>query len=256
MKGLLVVSLLLTLLGAPARAAGSIAIAAAADLKFAMDEIVADFRSAHPGDDVSVIYGSSGKFHTQIQNGAPFDIFFSADIAYARSLLQNGSAASEPVLYAVGRIVLWSGALDAARMTLENLVDPHIRRIAIANPKHAPYGRAAEEALKAEDVWNRLQGRLVFGENVAQTAQYARTGAADVAIIALSLVLSPELKGKGSYSEIPENLYAPLRQAFVVTKRGGNNPLAETFAKFMASPAARRVMIRYGFVLPGETAQK
>jgi molybdate transport system substrate-binding protein len=253
---LLAAALLLTLLGAPARAAGSIAIAAAADLKFAMDEIVADFKSAHPDDEVSVIYGSSGKFHTQIQNGAPFDIFFSADIAYARSLLQNGSAASEPVLYAVGRIVLWSGALDAAEMSLENLVDPNIRRIAIANPKHAPYGRAAEEALKAEGVWNRLQGRLVFGENVAQTAQYARTGAADVAIIALSLVLSPELAGKGSYSEIPDNLYAPLRQAFVVTKHGGDNPLAETFAKFMASPAARRVMIRYGFVLPGETARK
>jgi molybdate transport system substrate-binding protein len=256
MPRLLIVALALLLSSAPAWAKGVITIAAAADLKFAMDEIVTQFKAAHPDDDVSVIYGSSGKFHTQIQNGAPFDIFFSADIEYARSLAQSGASAAKPVLYAVGRIVLWSRELDAQQLSLSSLVDPKIRRIAIANPKHAPYGRAAEQALKAQGLWDRVRGRLVYGENVAQTAQYARTGAADVAIIALSLVLGPELTGQGSYSEIPDNLYSPLRQAFIVTKRGADNPLAYSFAQYMTTPEARRVMIRYGFVLPGETAQR
>jgi molybdate transport system substrate-binding protein len=241
---------------APAQAAQKVTIAAAADLKFAMDEIASSFRSAHPGNDVELIYGSSGKFHTQIQQGAPFDIFFSADVGFARELKAAGQAISEPKLYAIGRIVLWSAARDASKLTLASLTDPTIQKIAIANPQHAPYGKRAEEALRSAGLWDRLQSKLVFGENIAQTAQYVQSGAADVGIIALSLAVNKELASKGGYWLIPDNLHAPLEQAYVITKHGEGNPLATAFTAYMQTPDARRIMIRYGFVLPGEIAAK
>lgn len=241
---------------APAQAAQKVTIAAAADLKFAMDEIASSFRKAHPGDEVEVIYGSSGKFHTQIQQGAPFDVFFSADVGFARGLKEEGQAITEPKLYAVGRIVLWSAAHDASKLTLANLVDPSIQKIAIANPQHAPYGKRAEEALRSAGIWDRVQSKLVFGENIAQTAQYAQSGAADVGIIALSLAVNQELASKGGYWLIPDNLHSPLEQAYVITKHGEGNSLAAAFAAYMETPDARHIMTRYGFVLPGEVAAK
>lgn len=250
------VGILATLaLVAPADAGGKVTIAAAADLKFAMDEIAGEFRKAHAGDEVEVIYGSSGKFHTQIQQGAPFDVFFSADVDFARGLKAAGQAVTEPKLYAVGRIVLWSASRDASKMTLADLADPTIRKIAIANPEHAPYGKRAEEALKATGMWDKLQERLVFGENIAQTAQYVQSGAADIGIVALSLAVNKELASRGGYSPIPAELHSPLEQAYVVTKHGENNELAFAFASYMATETARHVMTRYGFVLPGETTQ-
>lgn len=240
----------------PAGAAEKLTIAAAADLKFAMDEIAATFRKAHPKDEVEVIYGSSGKFHTQIQQGAPFDIFFSADKGYAEGLKKEGLAVTEPKLYAIGRIVIWSPTRDASKMTLKDLDDPKLNKIAIANPAHAPYGKRAEESLRAIGLWDKLQDKLVFGENIAQTAQFVQTGAADIGIVALSLAKSPELASKGGYSLIPDNLHSPLEQAFVITKQGGANPLAKAFAKYMGTKDARQIMIRYGFVLPSETALK
>lgn len=241
---------------APAGAAEKITIAAAADLKFAMDEIVASFRASHPGDEIDVAFGSSGKFHTQIQQDAPFDIFFSADVGFAKELKAAGFAVSEPKLYAIGRIVLWSPSRDASKMSLKDLVNPKLHKIAIANPKHAPYGKRAEEALRAVKLWDKLQDKLVFGENIAQTAQYVQTGAADIGIIALSLAVNKELASKGGYALIPDNLHAPLEQAYVITKHGADNPLAKAFAQYMSAPEARRIMIRYGFVLPGESAAR
>jgi len=241
---------------APAQAAEKVTIAAAADLKFAMDEIAGAFRKAHPGDEVEVIYGSSGKFHTQIQQGAPFDVFFSADVGFARELKATGQAISEPKLYAIGRIVLWSALRDASRLTLGDLVDPTIKKIAIANPQHAPYGKRAEEALRATGLWDKVQDKLVFGENIAQTAQYAQSGAADVGIIALSLAVNQELASKGGYALIPDDRHSPLEQAYVITKHGEGNTLAAAFAAYMTTTEARHVMTRYGFVLPGETASK
>lgn len=236
--------------------AEKITVAAAADLKFAMDEIVTLYRAANPGDEVGVVYGSSGKFHTQIQQGAPYDVFFSADIGFPRELVTVGLAASEVKPYAFGRIVLWSASLDATKMTLSNLTDPKITRIAIANPKHAPYGKRAEEALKTAGVWDKVEPKLVYGENIAQTAQYVQTGNAQVGIIALSLAINPELATKGGYGLIPENLHQPLEQGYVITKRAAGNPLAKRFADYMATKPARAVMTKYGFVLPGEVAGK
>ena len=236
--------------------ANKITIAAAADLKFAMDEIVTAFKRANPADRVDVIYGSSGKFNTQIREGAPYDLFFSADIAYPRELAKEGLAASEVKPYAVGRIVLWSASRDATKMTLASLADPKVARIAIANPKHAPYGKRAEEALRSAGVWDKVQPKLVYGENIAQTAQFVQSGNAQAGIIALSLAVNPELAAKGGYALISDALHSPLEQGYVITRRAAGNPLARRFADYMGGKPARAVMVKYGFVLPGESAAK
>ena len=241
-----------SLLLATTAQAEKISVVAASDLKFAMDEIVTSFKAANPGNEVDVSYGSSGKFHTQIQQGAPYDLFFSADIALPRELVKSGLAASGVKPYAFGRIVLWSASMDAGRMTLASLTDPKITRIAIANPKHAPYGKRAEEALRASGLWEKVEPKLVYGENIAQTAQFVQTGNAEVGIIALALAINPELANKGGYYLIPDKLYEPLEQGYVITRRAAGNQLAHAFARFMASREARSIMTRYGFVLPGE----
>lgn len=251
----LLLALCLGLLARPALAE-KITIAAAADLKFAMEEIVATFNKAHPGKTVETIYGSSGKFFTQIQQGAPFDLYFSADIAYPRLLEKDGFAASPTQRYAIGRIVLWSQTRDASKMTLADLADPSIRKIAIANPKHAPYGKRAEEALRAAGLWEKVQDRLVMGENIAQTAQFVQSGNADIGIIALALALNKELAAKGLYAMIDDKLHEPLDQGFIITKRAAGNALAKQFADYMGSVEARRIMVHYGFVLPGEALGK
>jgi molybdate transport system substrate-binding protein len=220
--------------------AEKITVAAAADLKFAMDDIFTSFKAANPGDELDVIYGSSGKFQTQIQQGAPYDLYFSADIAFPRELAKAGMAASEVKPYALGRIVLWSTGLDAAKITLTNLADPKITHIAIANLKHAPYGKRAEEALRAAGLWNKLEAKMVYGENIAQTAQYVQTGNAQVGIIALALAVSLELASKGSYWLVPDNLHAPLEQGFIITQRAAGSALARCLpTTWAASPHAR-----------------
>jgi len=248
---LLIISVLV--LATPAHAE-KITIAAAADLKFAMDEIVASFKETNAEDDVEVIYGSSGKFHTQIRQGAPYDLYFSADIAFLRALGQAGLAASEVKPYAFGRIVLWSAGMDASKMTLESLLDEKVTRIAIANPRHAPYGKRAEEALRAARLWEKVEPKLVYGENIAHTAQFVQSGNAQVGIIALALAVNPELSGKGGYWLIPDELHEPLEQGFIITKRAAGNVLAQRFSDYMGSNPARAVMRKYGFVLPGEAA--
>ena len=249
LRSLLVVFALLL---ATAAHAGKITVAAAADLKFAMDEIVTGFNKNHSGDEVQVVYGSSGKFHTQIQQGAPYDLYFSADIAYPRELAKKDLAASDAKPYAVGRIVLWSSSVDAAKITLANLADPKITKIAIANPKHAPYGKRAEEALRSAGLWDKVRPKLVFGENISQTAQYVQSGNAQVGIIALALVLNPGLSKQGGYYLIPDNMHNPLEQGFIITRFGADKPLAKQFADYMGSKQARGIMTKYGFVLPGE----
>lgn len=252
-KALLFACLLLLSLSAQAE---KITVAAAADLKFAMDEIVTTFKKANAGDEIDVIYGSSGKFHTQIQQGAPYDLYFSADIGFPRELAKNGFAASEVKPYAFGRIVLWSASQDATQMTLASLADPNITRIAIANPKHAPYGKRAEEALRASGMWDKVEPKLVYGENISHTAQFVQTKNAQVGIIALALAINPELASKGGYWLIPDNLHEPLEQGFIITKEGANNALAKRFADYMGGKPARAVMTKYGFVLPEDAIGK
>ena len=249
---LLAVSLLVTVTAH----AEKITIAAAADLKFAMDDIVVAYKQTYPGDEVEVIYGSSGKFHTQIQQGGPYDLYFSADIAFPRELAKAGLAGSAVTPYAVGRIVLWGPGLDTSKMTLLSLLDPAITRIAMANPKHAPYGKRAEEALRSAGLWDKVEPKLVYGENIAHTAQFVQTGNAQVGIIALALAVSPELSKRGGYWLIPDTLHEPLEQGFITTRRATGNLVAKRFSSYMGSKSARAVMVRYGFVLPSESLSK
>ena len=234
--------------------AADLKIAAAADLKFALEEIKDNYVKAHPNDKVDIIFGSSGKLNTQIQQGAPFDLYFSADIQYPKALAEGGHAASEVKPYAVGRIVLWSNSMDASKMTLDSLKDEKIQHIAIADPSHAPYGKRAEEALTASKLWETLKPKLVYGENIAQTAQFVESANAQVGVIALSLALNPELSKQGGYYLIPDSLHQPLEQAFVITAYGKDNAAAKRFADYMQAQDTRAIMVKYGFVLPGEGA--
>lgn len=244
----------LLLAGLVANAAGAevLTIAAAADLRYAMSEVVAGFQATHPDDTIEVIYGSSGKFHAQIVNGAPFDLFFSADIAYPRELEKQGLSSGPVKSYAVGRLVLWSLRPELGQLSLKELPTAAIRKFAIANPQHAPYGKRAQEALDHAGVWMAMAPKLVRGENIAQTAQFIDSGAADAGIVALSLVLAPEQQGKGTWTLIPDSWHEPLEQGYVITKRGEANPLAAVFAAWIETDATREMLRRYGFALPGE----
>ena len=241
----------LLLLASPALAGEEVLIAAASDLQFAMSEVAAAFRSEHPDAVVKVTYGSSGNFYTVIRQGAPFDLYFSADVKYPDMLQTAGLSATPPKLYAEGRIVLMTppGSSLDPRRGLELLNDPAVKRIAIANPEHAPYGARAKEALEHYGVWDQVQPKLVLGENISQTAQFVQTGNADVGILALSLAKSSALK-EASYWLIPAESHLPLRQAFIVTNQGAKNPLANAFAEFVAGAGARSIMETYGFVRP------
>ena len=241
--------LLLWLLVAPLRAE-QLTIAAASDLRFAMEEVVGLFRRQQPADRIDVVYGSSGKFVAQIGQGAPYDLFFSADSRYPQQLVEAGLAGSAVKPYALGRLVLWSKDVDAAALSLQDLADPRFRHIAIANPQHAPYGQRAEEALRAAGVWEAVESRLVLGENIAQAAQFVETGAADIGIIALALARNPALAATGSHALISDSLHSPLLQAFVITKRAEHKPLAAAFAAFLDTPAIIALLQQHGFALP------
>lgn len=237
--------------GLPARAE-SVTIAAASDLQFALADVVGAMRAERPGDTFTLIYGSSGKLCTQIMNGAPFDLFFSADITYPRRLDVQGLTAGAVHPYAVGRLVFWTLTPALAGTALKNLPASAVRKLAIANPAHAPYGQRAMEALQHEGVWDAMRPRLVLGDNIAQAAQFVASGAADAGIVALALVLSPPLAGKGSWAPIPAAWHSPLEQGFVVLERAHDNRLAHRVAEAMAEAPARAVLRRHGFVLPGD----
>lgn len=246
------VTCLLALLGcaSPALHAQPLRIAAASDLKFALDAIATEFTRSSDPVPMEIVYGSSGKFFTQIQQGAPYDLYFSSDIRYPEQLAASGQAASPVIPYAVGRLVLWSAQFDARTLALADLEQPRFRRIAIANPRHAPYGQRAEQALRAAGLWSRIEPRLVYGENIAQTAQFVQTGNAEVGLVALSLALSPALSSRGGYTLIPANLHEPLRQGFIITRHGRDQAAAARFAQFMTTPAAQKILLQYGFERP------
>lgn len=230
----------------------TLTLAVAANLKDVMQDVVADFKKSHADARIEVVLGSSGKFTQQIIQGAPYDLFFSADMEYPQYLVTQQLATTAVRTYARGRLVLWSATRDARRLSLKNLSDPAIRRIAIANPKLAPYGRRAQEALEHAGVWEAVQGRLVYGENVAQTAQFADQGGADVALIPLSLALTVALQRRGNHALIPDAECEPLKQGFVILKHAAGNPLAVAFADHVLSPPARAIFAAYGYLPPGD----
>jgi molybdate transport system substrate-binding protein len=232
---------------------GTVTVAAASDLTYAMNEIAANFEKA-TGCTVRLSMGSSGNFLTQIENGAPFDVFFSADIAYPKKLETEGLAApGSTYLYAIGKIVLWTrndSRVDVGK-GFAALRDPSVHKIAIANPEHAPYGRAAEDALRQAGVYDGVKDRLVLGENISQAAEFVESGNANAGILALSLVLSPAMKDQGRAWNIPENLYTPIQQGVVAVRAAPNPQGARQFLDYIKMPATAALLERYGFALPG-----
>ncbi|HEX8818847.1 MAG TPA: molybdate ABC transporter substrate-binding protein [Archangium sp.] len=234
----------------------SLTVAAASDLKFALDELVRGFRARNPGAEVQVTYGSSGNFLAQLSNGAPFDVFLSADVAYPRKLAEQGLVLEDDVfLYAVGRLVVWvpkDSPLAVETLGLKALTEPAVKRIAIANPQHAPYGRAAESALKSQGVHEAVKDKLVLGENIAQTAQFVESGNADVGIIALALALAPAMKNQGRYWEVPLDAYPRMEQGGAILKRARDVELAKRFRDYLLGAEGKALLERYGFFLPTE----
>lgn len=238
---------------------GPLTVAAAASLKPALEAIRKDFLASNPTDSVTLIFGSSTKLRTQIANGAPFEMFFSADMSLLDELVQQGAASQKPVPFANGRLVLWlpyqsnkrknkqtDDNHELALADLKELQNPGIRRIALANPALAPYGGAAQAALRAAGVWNTVQQKLVYGQDVGQAAQFVATGNAQAGLLALSLVRSSDFTAKGSYALIPAGLHQPLVNGLVVTKRGTNHAAAERFKFWFLSGRAESRLAEFG----------
>lgn len=228
----------------------TIRVAAAADLKFAFPDLIAAFQIEHPEIQVEATFGSSGSFFAQLSNQAPFDLFLSADMGYPRKLIEQGYAEKNSEFqYAVGHVGLWvrnESTLAPDKIGVEVLKDPTVQKIALANPKHAPYGRAAEAALKTLNVYDQVEGRLVFGENVAQASQFAESGAAEVGLIAQSLAVSSALRDKGRFWPFPEDSYPELEQGGIVLKWAQDPSACGQFRDFLLSDSGRAVLRRYG----------
>jgi len=251
-----VLLLILILPAATQAGAREITVAAAADLTFAFHDISDRFQR-QTGDTVELSFGSSGNFFSQIRNGAPYDMFFSADVQYPRKLEAAGLTEPGTIYeYAAGRIVVW--VPDASKLDLHRglavLADSAVHRIAIANPQHAPYGRAAVAALRHEQLYERVRDKLVMGEDISQTAQFVQSGNADAGIVAVSLALAPAMKAKGRFIEIPAVDYPPIIQAAVILKSSREKELAHRFLNFLKQPDTLEVMRKYGFALPKEAA--
>ncbi len=230
----------------------------ASDLRFAMEDLVADFSERRSEDlakaQIQITYGSSGNFYAQIAQRAPFDMFFSADVLYPRKLAEQGLALEKSLFeYAIGRIVIWApkdSPIAVEELQWEALKAARARRIAIANPDHAPYGQAAVAAMKTAGVYEELEKKLVFGENIAQAAQFIDSGAAEIGIIALALAVAPAMADKGRYWEIPVEAFPTMVQGAMITKWTKHPELAREFRAYMLSEHGRTILKRYGFYLP------
>ena len=225
-----------------------VSIAAASDLKFALDSIILVYQKQYPSEKIQVTYGSSGKFFEQIQYDAPFDLYFSADVSYPKKLKQQGFTISEVRTYGIGRIVIWSKKINPNIEKMNVLLKPNLNKIAIANPDHAPYGEKAKESMQYYKIYDQVKSKFVYGENISQTAQFVQLGAADIGIVALSLALSPTMKkAGGNYYVIPEKSHQPLEQGYVVLKHAKKNQNALKFYNFIASPTAIAILTHFGF---------
>ncbi len=256
MRTLLALVLAVLAVLAPYAAAQAPAIAAAADLKYALAEIADAYRRG-TGGDVRIAYGSSGNFTQQIEHGAPFELFLSADEAYVERLAAKGYTRDAGTLYAVGRVALFvpRGSPLAADPALADLAlavrDGRVRRFAIANPEHAPYGRAARDVLQHAGLWDAISPSLVLGENASQAMQFAAGGGAQGGIVPWSLTKAPEVAKLGTAVLLPAQWHRPLRQKMVLMKSAG--PQTAAFHAYLGSPEARTIFVRHGFSLPGES---
>ncbi len=229
-------------------------VAAAANLKFALNTLLDEQLHRHGNFQVDVTYGSSGNLRTQIEHGAPFDLFLSADMAFPQMLAESGQADPETLFaYAVGRLVIWvpdPSPIDVVELGERSLLDPMVRRIAVANPQHAPYGQAAVAAMESFGMLGQVEARFVLGENIAQAAQFVESGAADAGIIALALAVAPAMRDKGHFWEIPLDRFPPLLQGGVITAQTRQRGQAEWLRDLLMSPQGQEVLRRHGFSTP------
>ena len=230
-------------------------LAAASDLKFAIEEVAAQFE-IKTGNRLRLVFGSSGNFYSQILQGAPFQMFMSADEDYVFKLADANKTLGRGRAYALGRIGIMvpHGSALAADSDLKDvaaaLKDGRLQKFAIANPEHAPYGARAKEALQSAGTWSAIEPKLVLGENISQTAQFATSGSTQGGIIALSLAKSPSIAKLGEFALIPESMHKPLRQRMVLLKDAP--PALRAFYEYLGTPAAQTIMVRYGFAMPRE----
>jgi molybdate transport system substrate-binding protein len=231
-------------------------VGAAADLQFALPQILDDFQRLHKGTAVKATYASSGSFFALILNQAPYDVFLSAGATYPQELVKRGLADEDTLFqYAAGRLVVWvpnSSPIDVAKLGIAALRDGSVHHIAIANPLHAPYGQAAEAAMKSLGVYGAVQEKLVFGENISQTLQFVQSGAAEIGIVALSLASAPAVRNSGRYWEVPQSAYPRLEQVGVIMKSAKDPDTARAFRAFLLSSKAQTTLKQFGFDLPGE----
>ena len=234
-------------------ARGKVRVAAAADLNAAFGDLIVRFSAAHDVD-VSVSFGSSGNFYAQLLNGAPFDLFLSADVSYPNQLAARGlTIPQSEFTYAIGRIVVWAPAaspLDVAHEGLQALTHASVAHVAVANPEHAPYGRAAVAALQSAGIYEQVKPKLVVGENIAQAMQFVRSGAADAGIVALALARAPNAEGQGKMFEIPATAYPRLEQGGTILKSAADVDAARAFRGFLLSAEGQGILKRYGFMPP------
>jgi molybdate transport system substrate-binding protein len=250
LRKLLAVLLLFT--GALA-SAQEITVAAAADMSAALPELAASY-TKKTGQAVKLSFGASGNLTNQIRNGAPFDVFFSADEDYPQQLISEGLALTDTLYrYAVGRLVLWvpkGSSLDLPKLGIQALLDPSVKKIAIGNPATAPYGRAAAAALRHFGIYDQVAGKLVLGENISQAAQFVESGNAQAGLIALSHALAPAMKDKGRYWVVPLDSYPTLNQAAVVLVNSKQQAASRKFLDYLRGPDGAFLLARYGFSLP------
>ena len=246
MKKILLASILLLSITVHAQ---KVRVAAAGNLRYILDEIKALYKAKNPKTDILVTLGSSGSLSQQIMNGAEYDFFMAADITFPTKLKQAGIASGDVKTYAFGKLVLWSSSLNTSK-GIQLVTDDAVHRIAIAKPDAAPYGERAVQSLKYYGLFEKVSDKIVYADNIAQAAQFASTGNAEVGFLALALALAPEMKGKGTYIELDPKSYKPVEQACVLLKGWERNPEAKKFMLFVLSDACKPIFQKYGFILP------
>jgi molybdate transport system substrate-binding protein len=254
MRNRFLVAFLFFLLSASVAQASSATIAAAASLKPVLEALASSFQKQNAGDDVAFVFGSSGKLFAQIKEGAPFEAYFSADMDFPRKLVFDRFASGEARVFAKGKLAFWTSLKNERLLkshdaqSFDFLAQPPVVRIAIANPKLAPYGARAEEVLRSVGLFEKVKSKIVFGQDVAQVAQFAHTGNVQAAFLPLSLVLASELSAQGRFVEVSSSLYGVLEQGFVLTKRGAENRVAKRFVDYVTTAEAQVILEKFGFL--------
>lgn len=227
--------------------AQTVKVAAAANLRTVFDDLKSAYLKANPKTNVSVNFGSSGTLLQQILNGAEFDVFMAADSSFPAKLKDQGAASGEAKVYALGKLVLWSNTLDVSK-GLVILTDPSVKRIAVAKPDLAPYGDRAVACLKQAGLFEKVKDKIIYADNISQTAQFAQTGNAEVAFLAMSLTMTPDMKG--SVYVIDPKMYKPVEQSMVLVKGWKVNPEASKFMKFVLGADCKPIFEKYGYIVP------